>query len=56
MKPPHVPCPPRNPHCQGLDSVLIDNWIWVIIAIIAITAYLIINKKFIECQTAKKQT
>lgn len=47
MKPPNVPCPPRNPHCHGLiDSVPIEDWVTVFFAIAIIYGiYIIIKRK-----------
>jgi phosphotransferase system glucose/maltose/N-acetylglucosamine-specific IIC component len=34
-KPPGVPCPPNNPHCQGdVPSVIIDSEFWTYIGIL----------------------
>lgn len=39
-KPPGVPCPPNNPHCQGnVPSVSIQSDILTIILVVAIFAY-----------------
>lgn len=40
-KPPGVPCPPHNPHCQGLEPVAasIDIPIFIIFAIVVISIY-----------------
>jgi len=41
-KPPNVPCPPRNPHCNDIiDSVSIDNPVWAIAVVVLIIIYLI---------------
>jgi len=48
-KPPNVPCPPRNPHCNDIiDSVSIDNPVWIIAIIAGIIIYLLIKKKLIR--------
>jgi len=40
MKPPNVPCPPRNPHCHGaIDDLPIDNPFFITIIIVLITIY-----------------
>lgn len=41
-KPPGVPCPPNNPHCQGLpEAVSIQSDILTIILVVAIFAYVL---------------
>lgn len=41
-KPPGVPCPPNNPHCQGLpEAVPIQSDILTIILVVAIFAYVL---------------
>lgn len=40
-KPPGVPCPPRNPHCNGnVPDVTIQSDILTIILVVAIFAYM----------------
>lgn len=41
-KPPGVPCPPNNPHCQGdVPSVPIQSDILTIILVLAILVYVL---------------
>lgn len=44
-KPPGVPCPPNNPHCQGLEppGASIENWIIVAVIVIAICVVVLIK-------------
>lgn len=47
-KPPGVPCPPNNPHCQGNDvpSVPIDNiWFIAILFVLGISLFIYAYKK-----------
>lgn len=47
-KPPGVPCPPNNPHCQGeIPNVPIENYLFMAIIIVLITIYIfyIMKKK-----------
>jgi len=44
MKPPNVPCPPRNPHCHGvIDSVPIEQFITVFLIIAVVYGFFIIT-------------
>jgi len=46
MKPPNVPCPPRNPHCHGvIDSVPIEQFITVFFIVAVIYGVFIIIKR-----------
>lgn len=40
-KPPGVPCPPNNPHCQGLEPVgaSIENYVLALLAFFLISIY-----------------
>lgn len=40
-KPPGVPCPPNNPHCQGneIPEMPIDNWVIATVIVILILIY-----------------
>jgi len=51
-KPPGVPCPPNNPHCQGLPEALpIYNPYFIIFTIIAGIILILIKLKIINMRT-----
>lgn len=47
-KPPGVPCPPNNPHCQGLEpigvSIQSDLFTFILIVAIFIYSFIIFRK------------
>lgn len=46
MRPPKIPCPRNNPHCQGvIDDLPIDNVLFMMAVVIIIMAYLLLTKK-----------
>lgn len=48
-KPPGVPCPPNNPHCQGdIPSVNIDYPIFMVLLIILISIVVLHKLKIIK--------
>lgn len=48
-KPPGVPCPPNNPHCQGdVVSASIDNPIFMVLLIILISIFILHKLKRIN--------